>query len=69
MIGRFFNWNTPDNGVRTITGRPAVIRNHADLDRLIAERKALSSGHKGARTKRIMGRTDLAERLEGVSRG
>lgn len=63
MIGRLFTWSTPDNGLRTVTGKPAVVRSAADLDALIASRKALSSGHKGARTKRAMGH--LVERLEG----
>lgn len=56
-------WSTPDNSPRTITGKPAAIRSAADLDALIASRKALSSGHKGARTKRAM--AHLVERLEG----
>lgn len=45
-------WSTPDNTPRTITGKPAAIRSAADLDRALAERKALRPAQKGWRTRR-----------------
>lgn len=63
MIGRLFTWSTPDNGLRTVTGKPAAIRSAADLDALIARRHAKgNASRKGWETRRKAG--DLVERLE-----
>jgi hypothetical protein len=47
-----FVWSTPDNGLRTITGKPAAIRSERDLDERLAQRRALSPARKGWRTRK-----------------
>ena len=48
-----FIWTTPDHFPATVTGKPAVIRNHADLDARIAARRARGEpSRKGWRTRR-----------------
>ena len=48
-----FVWSTRDHTPATITGRPAEVRNHADLDARIAARRARGdASRKGWETRR-----------------
>lgn len=53
MIARLFTYTTPEHFPRTITGRPATVRNHDELQSLIAQRHAKGdAARRGWQTRR-----------------
>lgn len=58
MIARWFTWATPEHRPSTVTGRPAAIRNEAELTARLAARKNLrparsEASRKGHVTRRL----------------